>query len=58
MNPQETPNSRTQFLSNIGWTHSTLNVDVKEAVDALLVEFHINLARHGFDIGSNTEFKR
>ena len=57
LNPLEDTNSRNQFLSNFNWTDSTLQLDVKQAVEDLLVEFHDIFARHRFAIGINTEFK-
>ena len=36
---------------------STLQLNAKQAVEELLVEFHDIFARHRFDIGINTEFK-
>ena len=55
--PLEDKNSRTQFLSNFDWTDSTLQPEVKQAVEDLLVEFQFIFARHRIDIGVNTEFK-
>ena len=57
LNPLEDTNSRNQFLSNFDWTDSILQLDAKQAVEDLLVEFHDIFARHRFDIGINTEFK-
>ena len=57
LNPLENTNSRDQFLFNFDWTDFTLHLDAKQAVENLLVEFHDIFARHGFDIGINTEFK-
>ena len=57
LNPLEDTNSRNQFLSNFDWTYSTLQLDAKQAVEDLLVEFNNIFARHRFDIGINTEFK-
>ena len=57
INPPEDPNSRNQSISNFDWTDSTLQLDAKQAVEDLLVEFHDIFARHRFDIGINTEFK-
>ena len=57
LNPLETAESRSQFLSNFDWTDSTLQPDAKQAVEDLLAEFHDIFARHRFDIGINTEFK-
>ena len=57
LNTLEDTNSRDQFLSNFDWTDSTLQLDAKQAVENLLVEFHDTIARHRFDIGIHTEFK-
>ena len=56
LNPLEDTNSRDQFLSSFNWTDSTLQLDAKQAVADLLVEFHDNFARRPFDIGITTEF--
>ena len=56
VNPQENINSRTQFLSNFDWTDSTLELDAKQAVDAVVVEFYDVFARRRFDNGNNMEF--
>ena len=57
LNPLEDPTSRNEFLSNFDGTDSTLQLDAKQAIENLLVEFHDIFARHCFDIGINTEFK-
>ena len=57
LNPLEDTNSRDRFLSNFDWTDSTLQLDAKQAVENLLVEFDDIFARHRFEIGINTEFK-
>ena len=57
LNPLENTDSRKQFLTNFDWTDSTLQLDAKQLVENLLVEFHDTFARHHFDIGINTEFK-
>ena len=57
LNPLEDTDSQDQFLSNFYWTDSTLQPDIKQAVEDLLVEFHDIFARHRFDIRINTEFK-
>ena len=57
LNPLEGRNSRTQFPSNFDWTDSTLQLEAKQAVEDLLVEFFDTFARHRFDIGNNTVFK-
>ena len=41
LNPLEDTDSRNQFLSNFNWTDSTLQLDAKQAVQDLLVEFYI-----------------
>ena len=57
INPLENTNSLSQFLSNFDWTDSNLQLEAKQVVGNLLVEFHDIFARHRFDIGINTEFK-
>ena len=57
LNPLEDIHSRNQFLSNFDWTDSTSQLDAKQAVENLLMEFHDIFVRHCFDIGINTEFK-
>ena len=56
LNPRQDTNSRDQFLSNFNWTDSTIQLDAKQAVEDLLVEFHDNFARHCFGIGIKTDF--
>ena len=48
LNPLEDTNSRDQFLSNFDWIVSTIQLNAKQAVEDLLVEFHDTFARHGF----------
>ena len=57
LNPIEDLDYRNQFLSNFDWKDSTLQAETKQAVEYLLIEFLDIFARHGFDIGINTEFK-
>ena len=57
LNPPEDTDSQDQFLSNLDWTDSTLQLHAKQAVEDLLVDFHDIFARHLFDIGIKTEFK-
>ena len=45
---------RNQFLSNFGWTNSSLEPEVNQGVEALLVDFHDIFARHCYEIGINT----
>ena len=40
LNTLEVTDSRDQFLSNLDWTDSNLQLDAKQAVENLLVEFH------------------
>ena len=57
LNPLEDTNSRKQFPSKFDWTDFTLQPDGNQAVESVLLEFHVIFARHRFDIGINTEFK-
>ena len=57
LNPLEDTDSRNQFLSNFDWTDSTLQLDTKQFLEDLLVEFHNIIARQRFGIGINTESK-
>ena len=51
LNPLKDLDSRHQFLSNFGWTDSTLQPEVKQVIKDLLVDFQDNFSRHCFDIG-------
>ena len=55
--PLKDADSREQSLSNFDWTDSTLQLDAKQAVENLLVEFYDFFARQRFYIGIKTEFK-
>ena len=57
LNPLEDTNSQDQFLSNFHWTDFTLQMDGKQTVEDLILEFHDIFARHRFDIGIKTKFK-
>ena len=57
LNQQDDKSSRNQFLSNFDWTDSTLEREVKQAVETLLVEPHDIFTRTGFEIRINTEIK-
>ena len=57
LNPLKHIDSLNQFLSNFDWTDSTLELEAKQAVESLLVDFHDIFALHRFDIGINKEFK-
>ena len=39
LNPPEDTNSRDQFISNFDWTDLNLQLNAKQAVENLLVEF-------------------
>ena len=56
LKPLEDTNSGDQFLSNLDWTNSTLQLDAKQAIEYLLVEVHDIFARYRFDIGIKAEF--
>ena len=57
LNPQESTESRTEFLKRFDWTDTLLTETEKQAIDDILVEYHDIFARHRKDIGMNTEFK-
>ena len=57
LNPLEENDSRDQLLSYFDWTDSTLQLEAKQAIEDLIVEFLNSFARHPFDIGFYTEFK-
>ena len=57
LNPQDDINSRNQILSNFDWIDSNLELEAKQAIEALLVEFYDIFTQYRFDIGTNTEFK-
>ena len=57
LNPKDNTESRTEFLKRFNWTDTLLTETEKQAVEALLVEYHDIFARHRIDIGMNTEFK-
>ena len=57
LNPKEDVESRMKFLERFDWTDTMLTETEKNAVENILVEYHDTLARHGRDIGTNTEFK-
>ena len=56
-NPLEDRDSRNQFLSNFNWIDFTLELEAKQALEALLVDFHDIFVRHSFYIGISPEFK-
>ena len=57
LNPQESPESRNNFLKRFDWTDTLLTETEKKAIEDILVEYHDIFARHRMDIGMNKEFK-
>ena len=56
-NPQESTESRNEFLKRFDWNDTLLTETEKQATEDILVEYHDIFARHRKDIGMNTEFK-
>ena len=56
-NPQESTESRNKFLKRFNWSETILTETEKQAIEIILVEYHDIFARHGKDIGMNTEFR-
>ena len=57
LNPQESIESRNNFLKRFDWNDTLLTEMEKQAAEDILVEYHDIFARHRMDIGMNTEFK-
>ena len=57
LNPQESTQSRKDFLKRFDWTDTLLTETEKQAIENIVVEYHDIIARHIMDIGMNTEFK-
>ena len=57
LNPQESIESRNNFLKRFDWTDTLLTKTEKQAIEDILVEYHDVFARHRMAIGMNTEFK-
>ena len=57
LNPQESKESRNNFLKRFDWTDTLLTETEKEAIEDILVEYHDIFTRHRMDIGMNTKFK-
>ena len=57
LNPQESTESRNNFLKSFDWTDTLLTETEKQAIEDILVEYVDIFARHRMDIGMNTEFK-
>ena len=57
LNPQESKESRNKFLKRFDWTNTLLTETEKQAIEDILLEYHVIFARLRMDIGMNTEFK-
>ena len=57
LDPKDDIESRTEFLKRFDCTDTLLTETEKKAVEDILDEYHDLSARHGMDIGMNTEFK-
>ena len=57
LHPQESTQSRKDFLKRFDWTDTLLTETEKQAIENIVVEYHDIIARHIMDIGMNTEFK-
>ena len=57
LNPQESTQSRTNFLKRFDWVDTLLTEMEKQAIEDILVEYLDIFARHRMDIGMNTKFK-
>ena len=57
LNPQESSESRNNFLKRFDGTDTLLTEMEKRAIEDILVEYQDIFARHRMDIGMNTEFK-
>ena len=57
LNPQESTESRNDFLERFDWTDTALRKMEKQAFEIIPVDYHDVFARHRMDIGMNMEFK-
>ena len=57
LNPKDDSELRMNFPKRFDWTVTLLTETEKQAVENILVQYHDLFARHGMDIGTNTEFK-
>ena len=57
LNRQDTQESLDQFSSNINYSLSTMDKQEFQAVEEIVGEFQVIIARHRFDISINTDFK-
>ena len=57
LNPQESTESRNNFLKRFDWSDTLITETENQAIEDILVENHDIFARHRMDIGMDTEFK-
>ena len=57
LDPKENHQDKITFLSKFPWEKSALNDEQKAVVEELLVEFSDIFAKHGFEVGYNTDLK-
>ena len=57
MSPKDDEKSQIETLKRFDWTDTLLTETEKQAVEDNPMECHNIFARHGMDIGMNTEFK-
>ena len=57
LNPLKRTESQNKFLKQFDLTDTLLTEKEKQAIEDILVDYHDIFARHGMDIGMNTEFK-
>ena len=57
LNPQESTESRNQFLKRFDWTDTLLTETEKQAIEDILNDYHDISAKHRMDFVMNPEFK-
>ena len=57
LNPEDDPESRTEFLERFDWIDTLLTEAETQAIEVVLIEYYNFFARHSIDSGMNTEFK-
>ena len=57
MDPKNNEADKLDFLKKISWDTCVINADQKRQLEEFLVEKHDAFAKHGFDVGYNTELK-
>ena len=57
LDPTESEESRTRFLSRFNWTDSQITGKDREILEAAIVKFNDIFARHRSNIGMKTQFK-